>query len=406
MLSAALTFGFYVDRPLQRRPEALRRRRHVAPLVWLLRALYYLLPNLAPFDITRAGRARAAGAGRLPADDDRLRGHLHHRAAVGGLVHLLEAGPEVTAEARAARPLAFGLAMARAGRRVRRRVEVWRDRVYGEPTPGDAVLYVRSGDALRRMSLSFTPLLADVYWIRTVQYYGGTRLSDVRAEELRPAVPAARHHDDARPPISTSPTGSARSSSPKATRAGPGGRTWRSRSSRRGSGRDPTRWRYLQDIGFVYYWWLGDYRTAAEWFQKAAEIPGAPWWLRSLAAVTLAQGGDRRSSRAALAVAPRVGRQRVAPQQRHAAAGAARRARRHRSADGRRRRLQGHGPAQFPASWDALVRARLLSAARRWTRPASPYVLDPASGAVTLGPDSPLNPLPVGAQVTQPLRCE
>ena len=33
-------------------------------------------------------------------------------------------------------------------------------------------------------------------------------------------------------------------------------------------------------------------------FKKASEVPGAPWWLRSLAATTLAQGGDRRSSRA------------------------------------------------------------------------------------------------------------
>ena len=30
---------------------------------------------------------------------------------------------------------------------------------------------------------------------------------------------------------------------------------------------------------------------------RPAEVPGAPWWLRSLAATTLAQGGDRRSSR-------------------------------------------------------------------------------------------------------------
>jgi hypothetical protein len=59
----------------------------------------------------------------------------------------------------------------------------------------------------------------------------------------------------------------------------------------------PDKWEYMQDAGFVYYWHVHDFRTAARWFEKASLVPGAPWWLRSLAATTLAQGGDRRSSR-------------------------------------------------------------------------------------------------------------
>jgi hypothetical protein len=53
----------------------------------------------------------------------------------------------------------------------------------------------------------------------------------------------------------------------------------------------------MQDIGFVHYWWSHDYHAAAAAFDRAGRMPGAPWWLRSLAATTLAQGGDRRSSR-------------------------------------------------------------------------------------------------------------
>jgi hypothetical protein len=53
----------------------------------------------------------------------------------------------------------------------------------------------------------------------------------------------------------------------------------------------------MQDIGFVHYWWTHDFKAAAAWFQKASQVPGAPWFLRSLAATTLAEGGDRRSSR-------------------------------------------------------------------------------------------------------------
>src|SRR5262249_43564030 len=58
------------------------------------------------------------------------------------------------------------------------------------------------------------------------------------------------------------------------------------------------KWEYMEDIGFVRYWFVHDFRAAAEWFARAADVPGAPVWLRPLAATTLAQGGDRRSSRA------------------------------------------------------------------------------------------------------------
>ncbi len=162
------------------------------------------------------------------------------------------------------------------------------------------------------------------------------------------------------------------------------------------------RWHYLQDIGFVHYWWLGDYRTAAMWFQKAGDIPGAPWWLRSLAAVTLAQGGDRRSSRvlwqslresadndwlrtnAGFRLAQLDALDAI---DQLTAVVSAFRAR----------------TGQFPASWDALVRARLLRAIPA-DPSGAPFVLDPASGAVTLAASSSLHPLPVGTQMNQPAR--
>ena len=40
------------------------------------------------------------------------------------------------------------------------------------------MLYVRSPEAMKRLALSYQSLLADVYWIRAVQHYGGTRLTN------------------------------------------------------------------------------------------------------------------------------------------------------------------------------------------------------------------------------------
>src|SRR4029434_6071792 len=59
----------------------------------------------------------------------------------------------------------------------------------------------------------------------------------------------------------------------------------------------PDKWDLAQGVGFVYYWWLADYQSAAMCFTRAADMPRAPDWLRPLAAVTLAQGGNRASSR-------------------------------------------------------------------------------------------------------------
>ncbi len=52
MLSAVLTFGFYVIGHFNADLKHFETVIASAPLVWLTRALYYLLPNLAPFDVT------------------------------------------------------------------------------------------------------------------------------------------------------------------------------------------------------------------------------------------------------------------------------------------------------------------------------------------------------------------
>jgi tetratricopeptide (TPR) repeat protein len=175
-------------------------------------------------------------------------------------------------------------------------VEVVRDRVYPQVEAAGQLLYVRSGTFLSKAALSYDALLADVYWIRAIQYYGGTRRSTDPSKKydlLYPLLDIATTLD------------------PYFNIAYRFGAIFLSEPFPGGAGRPdlavellekgmkarPDRWQYLQDAGFVYYWSLRDYKTAAAWFRKASEIPGAPWWLQSLAAVTLAQGGERRGSR-------------------------------------------------------------------------------------------------------------
>ena len=51
-----------------------------------------------------------------------------------------------------------------------------RDRWYPEIASPVDELYFTNGTAVGRMALSYKSLLADIYWIRAVQYFGSTRI--------------------------------------------------------------------------------------------------------------------------------------------------------------------------------------------------------------------------------------
>ncbi len=190
-------------------------------------------------------------------------------------------------------------------------LQATRERLF-PPSTGDAdAMYLRSATAVRRLSGAYTTLAADGYWIRALQYYGGTkqRLQEQAWIPEPPPTLAAPRSDDYSllyPMLDL-----ATSLDPRFTIAYRFGAVFLAEARPRGAGRpdlavallekgiraQPDKWEYMEDAGFVHYWYEHNYQAAAGWFQKASEVPGAPWWLRSLAATTIAQGGDRRSSR-------------------------------------------------------------------------------------------------------------
>ena len=163
---------------------------------------------------------------------------------------------------------------------------------------GDAsdILYVRSPAFLTRAALSYDALVADIYWIRAVQYYGGTRLSKDQNKNFSLLYPLLDLTTSVDPYFDIAyrfgavflgedyPGGAGRPDLAIAL-------------LQKGLRAQPDKWQFAEDIGFVYYWWVRDYHAAGEWFNRAADMPDAPEWLKPLAAVTLAQGGSRDSSR-------------------------------------------------------------------------------------------------------------
>ena len=265
------------------------------------------------------------------------------------------------------------------------------ERAYAFSDVEDQPLYVRSGEVLGRMALSFDALLADVYWIRALQHYGGTK----RAGDV------AKSYDLLYPFLDITTTLDPRFNIAyrfgaifltEAYPNGPGRPDQALALLQKGWQQMPERWEYLMDIGFVYYWWLSDYDEAARWFQRASEVPGASWWVRTLAANTLTEGGNRRDARFMWG---QILKSSADPWLRNEAARRllqldalddldryTKEAERFETREGR-----------WPVSWRELIQRGPLD-----LPPLDPlghmYVLESSARTITLSPQSPLHPLP------------
>lgn len=158
------------------------------------------------------------------------------------------------------------------------------------------LLYVRSPETMKGLALSYDSLLADLYWIRAVQHYGGTRLStdpNKRYDLLYPLLDLTTSLD-ARFNIAYYYGSTFLAEAPP---GGPGRPDLAIALLEKGLRAQPDKWEFAQWIGFVHYWWRQDYEQAAAWFSRAATFPNAPIWMAPLAASTLAQGGSRQASR-------------------------------------------------------------------------------------------------------------
>jgi hypothetical protein len=254
----------------------------------------------------------------------------------------------------------------------------------------EGLLYVRSPGAARRLALSFKGLAADVYWMRTIQHFGRDLRSNRatgRFELLQPLLDLTTGLDPhfnivyrfgamflALPPPS-----------------GPGRVDQAVALLEKGLQASPGRWQYAYDIGFVYYLYAHDYHSAGTWFTRAAAMPGAPDWIRPLAAETVARGGDRADARRLLAELLTSDQEYLRQDARRGMAQIDALD----AIDQLQRLVEDYRTAEhaYPSSWSDLIRTRRLPGI-----PADgarvPFVYDPAAHVVSIDSRSPLAPLP------------
>ncbi len=159
----------------------------------------------------------------------------------------------------------------------------------------EEVLYLWSGPQVRRMVPGFEDLAASFYWLRTVQYFGGQRLfaSNKRFELLEPLINITTTLD---PRLEVAYRYGAIFLS-----EGPPVGAGRPRNGiallERGAQALPQSWRLRQDLGFFHFLYLHDVETASRILYEASSIPGAAFWLKTLAGDLLLTRGDRGHAR-------------------------------------------------------------------------------------------------------------
>lgn len=257
------------------------------------------------------------------------------------------------------------------------------------PTSTARWLYVRSPRVGKLLAMNYSAVVADSYWLRTIQHFGGDRLNrrERPFELLNPLLDLTTSLD---PHFSAAYRFGAIFLSEKEP-GGPGRPDQAIQLLEKGLRASPDRWQYAHDIAFVHLW-QGKSALAADWFRKAGTMRGAPNWLDPLAATMMMTGGDRNVARAWLTemrqtatedwirkIAERRLTQLVALDQID--------------------QLEAIVPLfqqrmkRDPTGWTDFQAAGLLRGMP--TDPAgSPYVYFPASGKVRLDPRSPLAPLP------------
>jgi len=155
------------------------------------------------------------------------------------------------------------------------------------------MLYISSPKLLKRLCLGYEGLLADIYWTRTVQYFGGKhRQGGGTYKLLWPLLNITTQLDPHLIPayefggtflIAKQPEG-----------AGDPGKAIK--LVQYGTQMNPNDWHLFYDLAFIYYD-QKDYRHAADAFLRGSQLPNAHPFLKIMAAQMAQHGGDLKTAR-------------------------------------------------------------------------------------------------------------
>lgn len=153
----------------------------------------------------------------------------------------------------------------------------------------DEVLYISSPKVLKRLSLGYDGLLADIYWTRAVQYFGSKHHEGARRYDL--LAPLLEITTTLDPHLLVAYEYGANFLAPKSP-AGGGMPDRAIELEEFGIRNNPNDWRLYYNEGFIRYMELQDYAGAAEVFARGARVPNAHPFLAVLAGKMAEHAGD------------------------------------------------------------------------------------------------------------------
>jgi len=149
--------------------------------------------------------------------------------------------------------------------------------------PAEELMYFPSGTFVRQTSLGQECTVADLAWLRAIQYYGHHRLTDRRYTMVGHIFDVVTTLD------------------PKFIQAYVFGALILSQDAgkpyeglallRKGMRCNPENWILAFETGFIYYVVLRDYRSAGQYFSISSRLPGAPDYTSRFAAFVEERAG-------------------------------------------------------------------------------------------------------------------
>ncbi len=164
--------------------------------------------------------------------------------------------------------------------------------------PAEEQLYM-TGTAVKRMSLSFNGLVADWYWMRSLQYVGrkivasgGDISTDLRTLDLHLLAPLLERAVTLDPQFLAVYEYAA----VVLPAVSEGGSEEAVALLKKGIAANPSAWRLYHHLGYIY-WQRGEYAMAGTTYGEGARIAGAPNWMQAMSARMAVEGGSRQTAR-------------------------------------------------------------------------------------------------------------
>jgi tetratricopeptide (TPR) repeat protein len=158
----------------------------------------------------------------------------------------------------------------------------------------EEMLYLPSPRIVKRLSIGYDGLVADIYWTRAVQYFGGHHAAGIaHFKLLGPLLEITTYLD---PHLLVAYEFGANFLAPRPPN-GAGDPDLAIKLVNDGIRANPNVWKLYYNLGFIYYFQERDYLKAADAFERGSKVPDAHPFLKVLAADMAQHAGDIRLAR-------------------------------------------------------------------------------------------------------------